>query len=307
MECSSQLFGAYLKCPTKCWLWSRGETGEGNAYAEWVKGQNESYRAGGVRRLQDTVPEGELAVAPATENLKAGKWRLAVGVPAKVKNLESWLHAVEQMPTAGTRAHFVPIRFAITNKPTRVDKLMLTFDAQILAQTLGCEVEVGRIIYGKDCSSQRVKTASLAGEVQELIEKIDKLVSKESLPELVLNRHCAECEFQARCRQKAIETDDLSLFSGMKPEERDRHRRKGIFTVNQLSYTFRPRRRPKKSKPAAQPHYFALQALAIRENTVYVNGSPQLPHADASVFLDIEGLSSSGPYYLLGALILRNG
>ena len=256
--------------------------------------QSESYRMASAARLAKRCQQGECVVAVSKPlGLKADKRRLAVDVPAKAKNLESCLHAVEQMPSGGRRLQLVPIRFAITNRPTRVDKLMLTFDAQVLAETLGCEVDFGRIIYGKDCASQRVKTFSMAGEVQKLIEKIDKLVSKESLPELVLNRHCAECEFQAWCRQKAIEADDLSLFSGMKPEERDRHRRKGIFTVNRLSYTFRPRRRPKKSKPAAQPHNFALQALAIRENTVYVNGSPQLPHADSSVFLDIEGLSSS--------------
>jgi len=93
----------------------------------------------------------------------------------------------------------------------------------------------------------------------------------------------------------------------MKPEERKRYRSKGIFTVNQLSYTFRPRRQPKREKPLAKPHSFALQALAIRQNTVYVDGSPQLPDAEASVYLDIEGLSPSGPYYLLGALIVSQG
>jgi CRISPR/Cas system-associated exonuclease Cas4 (RecB family) len=77
MDPNPQLFEAYLKCPTKCWLQSRGETGEGNAYAEWVRAQNESYRAEGVRRLQEAVPEGERVVAPLRENLKAAKWRLA--------------------------------------------------------------------------------------------------------------------------------------------------------------------------------------------------------------------------------------
>ena len=66
MERSSELFEAFLKCPTKCWLQSRGEACEDNAYAQWVKGQNESYRAEAVRRLQDTVPESDRVVAPAT-------------------------------------------------------------------------------------------------------------------------------------------------------------------------------------------------------------------------------------------------
>jgi hypothetical protein len=123
----------------------------------------------------------------------------------------------------------------------------------------------------------------------------------------VLKRHCAECEFQAQCRQKAIEADDLSLLSGMSEKERKRHRGKGIFTVNQLSYTFRPRRTPKRAKNPGKPHYLALQALSIRDNTVYVHGNPQLPDSKCQVYLDIEGLPDSEFYYLIGALIVSPG
>jgi len=44
MKITPQLFEAFLKCPTKCWLKSTGEHGVGNEYAEWVEGQNEAYR-----------------------------------------------------------------------------------------------------------------------------------------------------------------------------------------------------------------------------------------------------------------------
>jgi len=39
MKISSELFAAFLKCPTKCWLRAAGEQGSGNPYAEWVKSQ----------------------------------------------------------------------------------------------------------------------------------------------------------------------------------------------------------------------------------------------------------------------------
>src|SRR5205814_6523337 len=109
------------------------------------------------------------------------------------------------------------------------------------------------------------------------------------------------------CRQKATKTDDLSLLVGISEDERKRHRSKGIFTVTQLSYTFRPRRTPKQAKKSARPRYPALQALAIRENTVFVHGSPRLPDSKTQVKLDIEGLTDSESYYLLGALIFSEG
>ena len=58
MKANSQLFEAYLKCPTKFWLRSRGETGGVNAYAELVKAQEVAYRIEGVRRLRETVRDG---------------------------------------------------------------------------------------------------------------------------------------------------------------------------------------------------------------------------------------------------------
>ena len=107
-------------------------------------------------------------------------------------------------------------------------------------------------------------TKELDGEVRKIIAKIAALLSGQAPPDLVLNRHCAECEFEKRCRQKAIQEDDLSLLAGVRADERSRYRSKGIFTVKQLSYTFRPRRTPKKrAKNSARTRYPALQALAI--------------------------------------------
>ena len=82
-------------------------------------------------------------------------------------------------------------------------------------------------------------------------------------PPLVLNKHCAECEFRSRCRQTAIEKDDLSLLPNIGVKERKKQNDKGIFTVLQLSYTFRPRRRP---AHGLLKHQHALKALALRKN-----------------------------------------
>ena len=217
-------------------------------------------------------------------------WRCAVDVTVRSQKLESRFHAIERIPASTGRVQFVPIRFVRAKRPNNFDRLMLAFDALLLSETIGHRVDFGRIIHGDDHTSLRIKTTLLVQQVRKAIEKISQLLQPGSVPDLVLNRHCAECEFQDRCRQKAIEIDDLSLFSGMSPEERDRNRRKGIFTIEQLSYTFRPRRPPKGAMVGARPHYFALQALAILENTVYIHGSPQIAAADVSVYLDIEGL-----------------
>jgi hypothetical protein len=67
------------------------------------------------------------------------------------------------------------------------------------------------------------------------------------------------------------------------------HVSKGIFSVKQLSYTFRPRRPAKRQKQQFH-HNFALQALALRENKVHVHGDPIFALPATQVYLDIEGL-----------------
>ena len=97
----------------------------------------------------------------------------------------------------------------------------------MLSDALGRNVSAGRIIYGKDHATLRVNTSALVGDVKKSLEKIAALLSNPTPPDLVLNRHCAACEYQTRCRQKAIEKDDLSLLAGMSEKERKKFHRKG--------------------------------------------------------------------------------
>ena len=86
--------------------------------------------------------------------------------------------------------------------------------------------------------------------------------------------------------------------------EIEKHNSKGIFTVHQLSYTFRPRKQPKtRPNPKKKPYYHALKALAIREQKLYVYGTPELPVANTSVYVDMEGDESGHFVYLIGALV----
>jgi predicted RecB family nuclease len=122
-----------------------------------------------------------------------------------------------------------------------------------------------------------------------------------------LNRHCAECEFQSRCRQKATEKDDLNLLSGMTEKERKKHYGRGIFTLTQLSYTFRPRRAPKRLASRGEKYHHALKALAIRERKVHVVGKPELQIEGTPVYLDVEGLPDCDFSFLIGVWVPGNG
>ena len=303
MKITTSLFEAGLKCITKCFLRSLGEKGTGNTYADWVRTQAESYRTEGMKGLIAGAAGDEFIIgSPGAKNWKMAKWRLAVDLVVRAQSLESCLHAVERAPAEGRGqpSQFIPVRFVFTNKLTRDDKLLLAFDALVLSELLGRKVGLGKIIHGDGQATLMVKFSALAGEVRKLTGKIAAMLSNPSPPDLVLNRHCAECEFQARCRQTAIEKNDLSLLSSMTEKERKKFNSKGIFTVTQLSYTFRPRRRPKRLTTKREKYHHSLKALAIREQKIHIVDSPELKIEGTPVYLDVEGLPDRDFYYLIG-------
>ena len=310
MKITSDAFEAYLKCPTKCWLRATDEPSAGNTYSEWVKAQNASYRLSATRRLVAEFPNNEVALSPDMKNLKAAKWRLACNLAVQAQmdscTLESELHALERVPAEGRIKPTQFIRFVFTNKLSKDDKLLLAFDASALSKSLGREVRIGRIVHGDEQTTLKVKTSAMSSDVRKRGERIPTLLSNPGSPDLVLNPHCPECEFQARCRHKAVEKDDLSLLSNMSAKDRKKFHSKGIFTITQLSYTFRARRRPKRLAGKREKYHHSLKALAIREKKIHIVGSPELKLEGTPVYLDVEGLPDRDFYYLIG-LRIGNG
>ena len=133
-------------------------------------------------------------------------------------------------------------------------------------------------------------------KVESVIAAIGAQSAIPTPPPVVLNKHCATCQYASRCRQIAKNADDLSLLAKMSDKDRQRLREKGLFTVTQLSYTFRPRRRIGNHRK----HEHALQALAIRKNQIHVVGTVALTTAGTPVSFDVEGDPDRDFYYCIG-------
>ena len=312
MKITADIFAAHLKCPMKCWLRTTDEPFSGSAYTEWARTQSHSYRTTETELLVSQSSNNEFAFSPSLCNLESEKWRTASSILVQTQTdnciLESELHAISRVP-ATIKSHpddLTPIRFIFTNKLGTLDKLLLGFDAFVLSKSIGRSVRVGKIIHGDDSGTLRVSVTALINTIQKHIEKITALLSNPTPPELVLNRHCPECEFRDSCHQKALKSDDLSLLSGMPVKDRAKHRSKGIFSVTQLSFTFRPRRKKKclANKPFKYDH--ALKALAIRENKIHIAGNPSIGITEGQVYLDVEGTPDQDFYYLIGLRVKEN-
>jgi predicted RecB family nuclease len=203
--------------------------------------------------------------------------------------------------------HYLPMLFCPGERIPREQRLLLGLYGVILAEFQGKQPGSGLIIHGKQGKVTKVQFAEDIRRAQRLLGELKEKMQSGAAPRLTLNDHCPVCEFRQRCHDQAMKDDDLSLLGGISEQEIGRQNRKGIFTVRQLSYTFRARRRNKRAKNQAFPRSFALQALAIRENKVHVHGSFTVPASPTSIYLDIEGLPDHDRYYLIGLVVVENG
>jgi predicted RecB family nuclease len=214
---------------------------------------------------------------------------------------------------------FVPVLFSPWDKPDVSNSLLVCFGALALAQVTGILAATGTVIYGEGHRRKTVKIADHIVQTRRTIDAIVATCNGREPPPLVLNRHCAVCDFQPRCRGLAIERDNLSLLSAMSGKERAKFHSNGIFSITQLSYGYRPRRRkrngpdaerPKKTRNRASPIFrndHKLKALAVKKNQIHIVETPSVKFDGTPTFLDVEGMPDRDFYYLVGLRFERDG
>lgn len=304
MLISDELFDAYLKCTTKAQLIFGQACKDipSNAIRDWQRHLADDYRADGCHRLQSADDSECLVGSPYPGDLRSAKNRLIIQPSINGQDVESNIHAVERGPAQTQKRHtpYAPIRFVRFEKISRHHKLMLAFDAFVLWKASGRMPTKGTIIHGLQHTTLSIKLDAWIPEVESLVVKLRTLLTGGTSPEPVLIKHCSECMFEAYCRKRATEKDDLSLLDGLAAKDRAKLNEKGIFTVTQLAYTFRPRRRPKRQASGKEKYHHALEALAIRDRKIHVVGKPELTLSGTPVYLDVESLPDRGFYYLIG-------
>jgi predicted RecB family nuclease len=304
---TNKVFEAYLNCKTKAHL-TFGPTKDGeysHPIGDWQQRIAEKYRANCADRLQSAESANCFVGNPCSEDLRNAKYQFIIQPYITAQDVGSNIHALEQLarPHEKHSSLYIPIRFEPFEKVSKHQKLMLAFDAFVLWKAFGQVPTKGTIIHGLQQTALVLKLDGWIHEVESLIGKLRTFLTEGNRPDPVLIKHCKECIFETRCRKIVTEKDGLSLLDGLGATERAKLNTKGILTVTQLAYTFRPRRRPKNQALRKEKFNPALRALAIRDRKIHVVGTPELQLTGTPVFLDVEGLPDRDFYYLIGLRI----
>ena len=308
-EITRDIIESYLNCKYKGHLKLTGESRTPSDYEAMTTAARQASRESAVAKLVARFGEGdacrEMAVTAAT--LKQGKTLLA-DAELQDEGFSLRFDALKRAdgPSKIGDHHYLPVLHHHGDKVGRQQKLLLALHGLALARVQGLRPAVGLIARGPEARLGKVHLdAKLYRQAEQVLDEVKRLQAGGEPQRLTLNGHCHVCEFRQRCRKQAEQADDISLLGGVGEKELQRYNRKGLFTLTQLSCTFRPRKRGKRVKRTDHPRYAALQALAIREKKVHVYGTPDLPRKPVQVFLDAEGNEDGSFMYLLGVIVVE--
>jgi predicted RecB family nuclease len=308
MVITDELFAAFIRCKTKSYLTATAIKIDQNEAPDFQQRVLQNYKENCQRYLATKVFKGHFAGNISPEILSSKHYSLIFDCVLGTEKIQSRFHALELSSAAIAKPQrYIPVRFVTAQKIEKYEKLQLAFDALVIAMVVGDIPPFGRIIHGVEYKASKIDLSGLITSARSIVQNISAQLSSEMAPDLILNDHCSSCEFKARCRQTAVEKDDLSLLSRITEKERKKLRSQGLFSVTQLSYTFRPRRRPKRFAGLTKKHNLPLQALAIRERKVHVDGKPDFALSGTPVYLDVESIPDQQFYYLIGLRILHSG
>jgi predicted RecB family nuclease len=306
MLITDDIFQAFLQCETKSHLQLSGAAGDQWAFPDWERTLVEAYKRQCHRQVGAAFRETECLLGGAfPQDLANRGCRLVLDCRVRAQEMQSDLHAVERVasPAQANHSPYMPIRCVPRENITTQDKRLLAFDARVLWTVSGEAPRFGKIIHGRKQATAKVELAGWLDIAKTVVSKIAVQQANPTPPPLILNPHCAACEFKARCRQIALEKDELSLLASMTAKERQQQHATGIFSVTQLSYTFRARRKPKRFAAKPDKYSHALRALALREGKIHIAGKPELHIHRNSVYLDVEGVPDRDSYYRIGLRI----
>jgi predicted RecB family nuclease len=300
---SSKAVVAYYHCPRKAFLFLfSDDKKEPHEYVCILENQAGINRA----KYLNVLEQAKFSVDTYEPDSMESGSNFLVDVTLKAHNFEAYCDALTKVQSSSSsgKHSYEPVIVVGTHSIMKEQKIELAFVGQVLGQIQN-QLPVAGTIVGAETQTHRVNLDNFYKELKPIILTLKEWVttSPSEPPPVILNKNCPYCQFRNECREKAENGDDLSLLDQMTPKLIQRYHRKGIFTVTQLSYLFKPRRNRKRTKKAEVRFNPELQALAIRTGKIYIQELPELPRQPVELFFDIEGIPDQNFNYLMGLLV----
>ena len=292
MQITAEILLSFLNCPYKAYRKWNSEYGKLSDFeqlsAELTKSQKELF-------AEKLSTENKLIRSLLTDTDFKVTNGIIVNQELSNTNVELVLDGIEFID----KNRIIPILITPFEKISKTDKLFLSFQAKYLQSEFHFQIEHCKIVYGKNLKETKFRLTTFSKVTKKSTVELNKILSQSNSPVFHRVIHCQICEFQNNCLEKLKERDDLSLLAGLKPKEILQKNNRGLFSVKQLSYTFKPKKNPYRKRKFLPE----LKALAIREEKTFIQEIPVLKEVATEVFIDFEGIIDQGSNYLIGVIL----
>ena len=241
---TSEVLQAYSLCPLKAYLLMYSQ--DSGTLHEYEQILIRNQLANQARNLE-LFKQKHVDVSPySVSNLEKGR-EFLIDANLTADNLQAYCPILTL--TRDNKLNYEPTIFIGTHTVNKTDRLNLMFVNHVLSKIQGKSSEKGYIINfpGK---LRWVKLEESYQVITPLLESLQEWLneSPSEEPPVILNKHCPLCQFREYCKAQAVQEDNLSRLDRITPKSIRQYERKGIFTVKQLSYLFKPRKRKKRAK-----------------------------------------------------------
>ena len=300
---TSEIIEAYSQCPRKAFLiLYTDEKAVPHDYVLILERLRSINRLKYMSALgQQNLDIGSYAV----DGLGNGH-KVVIEATLKDKGFQAYCDVLTRVErkSAAQKYTYEPAIVVGTHRISKEQKLELFFAGYVLGEIQGAFPSSGSIV-AMGGQVHRLRMENGLKVLKPLITHLSQWIttSPSDPPPVILGKHCPSCQFRKLCHDQAEKDDDLSLLDRMTPKLIRQYREKGIFTIKQLSFLFKPRRDRKRKRKTVAVHKLELQALALRTGKIYLEELPDLPKHPIELFLDIEGIPDRNFHYLMGLLI----
>ncbi|MDP2336266.1 MAG: TM0106 family RecB-like putative nuclease [Bacteroidota bacterium] len=298
MQITNEILHCFIHCPYKAYRKSKSENGE---ISDFEKLSDELSNSQKIVFTEKLFTEEKLIKTQSVENNFTFTDGIIIDQKFSNSKIDLILDGIEFI---GKRKA-IPILLTPFEKITQTDKLFLSLQASFIQSEFNLNVENCKVIHGNNLQKTQFKLSSFTKNIKKISADLNEILTGTAEPSLVLNKHCSICEYSAFCKEKAKADGNMSLLDRATSKAIVKYRKKGIFTIQQLSYLYKPRRQKKRAKKLVA-HNIELQALAIRTDKIYAQQLPELSRQPIEFFLDIEGNPDQESYYLIGILTCKD-
>ena len=178
------IFAALIRCETKAHLIRHGVSGPRLPEDAWHEKTTEQFRQSALERLTSNISASACHVGlPPLPMLERGVYQLVVDPEITSSGLRSKPDALLRASSRhdDPSAIYAPVRFMQGERPSAADKLLLAFDATVIASVTGNTPTSGKLVYGQQLVTTVISLRGHLAKIRPMLVKfVDQLRKKKS-------------------------------------------------------------------------------------------------------------------------------